>query len=374
MARLLYSANDPSGNSKAGLIDAASAEEALAKLRAAGFSAIQLHDEPSVAAQRTDRLDLDDEEAAALAAFELRVRQSPGLATVLAEVARRSWLWLAIVGAVAAWGLAAGNVAAAATGAALLGLTFAIPAWRFRHAARYDQLQSAFAVGDWPRARALIQAMRSAQQPDNLLFDLDIRAATIEAVEGRGAQALAALEKWRAPLASAAPGLFESRVASVHHAAGDYKGFVEQMRQATLALPGDPSRQLDLALAEARLGDLDVAQGLLDALHVDGLPTHGRPFIDWTRGMIALRRDHPSAHEHLAHAIAGFLQYGNNPAVWGALALCSGAYALALARAGQLDHARQTLDRVSPMLEAQADKPLLRMLQLEVRGQQAGSC
>lgn len=366
MPKLLYSANDPSGNSQAGLIDAASAAEALAKLRAAGFSAIELHDEPSSAAQRTDRHDLDEREATRLAEFELRVRQSLGLGTVLAEVARRGWIWLAIVGAGTLWGLASGNAWLAGIGAALLALTFALPAWSFRHAARYDKLQRAFAVGDWTQTLDLIAQLRGMQNQDGLLFDLDIREAAILAAQGQRAEALAAVERWRAALAATAPGLFEARVASVHHAAGDYKGFVKQMRAAHAALPDDPSRQLDLALAEARLGDADAAAALLRGLQVEALPVHGRPFVDWTEGLIALRRNRPDAHEDLARALAGFLEYEANPAVWGALGLCGGAYALALARAGKPDEARLTLERVAPILRAHADRPLLKMLQVEV--------
>jgi hypothetical protein len=160
--------------------------------------------------------------------------------------------------------------------------------------------------------------------------------------------------------------MFEARVASVYHAAGDYKASLEQMRKAHQALPDDPSRQLDLALAEARLGEPDTARAVLAQLNEAALPSHGRPFVHWVRGLVALRRNDASAHEELARAMAGFLEYGTNSAVWSALALCGGAYALALARAGQPDAARTALNRVSPILKVHGDKPLLRMIQLEV--------
>jgi tetratricopeptide (TPR) repeat protein len=368
VAKLLYSATDASGKSKAGLIDAASAEEALVKLRNAGFRDIQLHDEPSIAAQRTDRLDLDEAEATRLAEFELRVRKSQGLGTVLAEVARRGWLWIAVLCAVAIWGLLAQQAVAVWVSALLLVLTFGIPAWSFRHASRYDRLQRSFALGEWERAETLIRMLRTTQL-DTLQFDLDIREASIQAVRGGPAQALAAVEKWRARLAAGSPGLFEARLASVYHAAGDYKGFLEQMRKAQQALPDDPSRQLDLALAEARLGDAGVAQDLLERLNSAALPSQGRPFIHWTRGLIALRRNEKSAHAELARGVAGFLEHGTNPAFWSALALCGGAHALALARAGKADAARKALDRVSSILMVHGDKPLLRMIQLEVQPQ-----
>lgn len=352
---------------KAGLIDATSAEDALEKLQAAGLTDIELHDEPSVAAQRIDRLGLDEKESVRLAQFELRVRKALGLATVLAEVARRAWLWITIVSAVMLWALLAQHPVVVGIGALLLGLTFGLPAWGFRHAQRYDGLLRAFSVGDWARSEELIQALRRTAQPENVRFDLDTREATIRASQGNVAQALADVEHWRAGLAASSPGLFEARVAEVYHAAGDYQGFLREMRKAHEALPTDPSRQLDLALAEARLGDPSVAHDFLENVHSAALPVHGRPFIHWTRGFIALRRGDQSAQSELGQAVAGFLEYEANPAVWSALGLCAGAYALALARDGRFEKAKEILERVSSILMAHGDKPLIEMIQREVQ-------
>jgi tetratricopeptide (TPR) repeat protein len=265
------------------------------------------------------------------------------------------------------WGLLAQHPVVVGVGALLLALTFGLPAWGFRHARRYDRLLRVSSVGDWARAEGLIGALRRKAQPDNLLFDLDIREAEIRARRGDVAQALAGVENWRAGLAASAPGLFEARVASVYHAAGDYQGFLREMRKAREALPNDPSRQLDLALAEARLGDPSVARDLLENVHSAALPVHGRPFIHWTRGYIALRRGEHSAQSELGQAVTGFLEYEANPAVWSALGLCAGAYALALARDGRLEKAKETLERVSSILMAHGDKPLMEMIRREVQ-------
>jgi hypothetical protein len=366
MTQLLYSAKDQRGRNKAGLIDAASAGDALEKLRAAGLTEIELHDEPSAAAQRTDRLGLSEKEAARLAEFELRVRRELGLAPVLAEVARRGWLWIAVVSAVTLWALLAQHPVVAGIGAVLLGLTFGLPAWGFRHARNYDRLMRAFSVGDWGRCEELISALRGTAQPDNVRYDLDVREAAIRATRGDTAQALAGLEKWRASSAASSPGLFETRVADVCHAAGDYASFLREMRKAYEALPDDPSKQLDLALAEARLGDPNVAQEVLQDLNIAGVPVYGRPFVHWTRGFIALRRGEPSAQSELGEAVAGFLQWEANAALWTALGMCAGAYALALARDGRSGQAKEILERVSPILMVHGDKPLLEMIRREV--------
>jgi hypothetical protein len=328
---------------------------------------VELHDEPSAAAQRTDRLGLSEKEAARLAEFELRVRRDLGLASVLAEVARRGWLGIAVLSVVTLWALLAQHPVVAGIGALLLGLTFALPAWGFRHARHYDGLLRAFSVGDWQRCEELIRALRGTTQPENLRYDLDVREAAIRATRGDTAQALAALEKWRASSDASSPGLFETRVADVYHAAADYASFLREMRKAHEALPNDPSKQLDLALAEARLGDPGVAHDLLQNLNTAGAPVYGRPFVHWARGFIALRRGEPSAQRELGEAVAGFLQWEANPAMWTALGMCAGAYALALARDGRSAQAKEILERVSPILMAHGDKPLLEMIRREVQ-------
>lgn len=98
--------------------------------------------------------------------------------------------------------------------------------------------------------------------------------------------------------------------------------------------------QLDLALGEARAGHTDEAQRLVDTLQPALLPPHGQAFIDWVRGMIALR-DPARAGEaasHLGKACEQFLGLVRKaPGAWPSLAVCTCDYALALAWSGRAE-------------------------------------
>jgi hypothetical protein len=105
MPKLLYSATDAQGHKNVGFVEADSNVEALAKLRAAQLSAVELHDEPAGAALRPERAGLSEAQAARLAAFELRARRDPGIGTVISELAHANAVWIALVLGVALWRL-----------------------------------------------------------------------------------------------------------------------------------------------------------------------------------------------------------------------------------------------------------------------------
>src|SRR5262249_45510634 len=105
----------------------------------------------------------------------------------------------------------------------------------------------------------------------------------------------------------------------------------------------------------------------LNGVDVGALPAWGKPFVHWTRGMIALKRGRDSARGELEQAVAGFRERGSNPAVWAALALGAGAYALCPALAGRAEDARAILKQVWPVLKVHGDKPLLTMIHREIR-------
>jgi tetratricopeptide (TPR) repeat protein len=366
MPKLLYSARTPDGKQKSGWVEATTAQQAVADLSAAGLTDIQLHEAPATAALRTHRESLLGPGAERMAAFELRVRAKPGLRTVLAEVARQSRAWLVVDVAIIAWGAFRASASTMAFGFFLAVLPFALTAWKHRHARHYNELMRAYAVGDWPKVQALLAALRAGPGLTNLQFDLDIREACMRAAQGVPPDA-AALEKWRGALAQKSPGLFEGRLAAVYSAAGDYARCLELMRNAYELSSDDPSRRVDLALAEARFGDADRAEDLLNGVDERALPAFGKPFIHWARGIVALKRGRDSARADLEQAVAIFLPLSAHPATWTPLGVCAGAYALSLARAGRAEAAASTLKRVWPVLKAHGDRPLLTMIRREIR-------
>jgi hypothetical protein len=362
MAKILYSATAADGSKTEGFVDAMSAASARDDLVRQGLRDVVLHQEPAVPQAASELDGLTRAQVRALAQFKLRLLRAPGLATVLAEVARQlRWLLLLDV-LLIAWALQTGRSAwvAGLVFAALL--PFALTLWRWRHAGRYDQLLKACALGDWAAVRRLAPLLRAvSKKTAGLDFDLDIRLAAADAAEGGLAQAGAGLEHWRVQLAGQ-PGLFECRLAAVVLAGGDSAGYVRLMGEAAERAAGDPSRTLDHALAQARLGDVAQAARLLGSIDTTLLPPHGKGYALWVRGLVQLRQQHPDGLATLGAAVAEFLQLAKHPAAWPSLAFCACDHAVALNLAGQSARARRQIADVWPVLGAHAPKALLRML------------
>jgi hypothetical protein len=148
-------------------------------------------------------------------------------------------------------------------------------------------------------------------------------------------------------------------------AAGDAEGFVRLMGQAYERSGHDPSRGLDYVLAQARFGDADQAQALLDGIDTSLLPPVAKGFLHWAHGLLLARRGDAQAVQPLGQAVAELLQMANQPAIWSVLAICSADHALALARNGDQERARQQVAKVWPVLRAHANPALLQALQAQ---------
>jgi len=366
MAKLLYTALSPQGARVEDFVEADSAASARERLVGQGLRDVVFHDEVMISQARTEPLGEADTQR--LAAFKLRILRRPGLRTVWGEVARRNGWLIAGGGVLAGISLAMGEVQ---RGVLLLGvalLPFALSAWQYRHAHRYQRLVEACNVGQWALAERLIAALRSTRHGRGLLgFDLQVRQACIHARQGQPLdELLEGLDLQVEPAIKAQPALYHCRLASVYAAAEDRAGFVRAMRTAYEASAQDPARALDLALACARFGDWQEAERLLAALDATLLPAHGKGFWRWAQGMVALRAARPDALPSLTAAVTAFLQLGvDQPAVWTALAFATCDLAVALHLNGQTEAARRSLSEVWPVLRVHADKALMQMLKRE---------
>ena len=363
MANILYKARNTAGADVAGFVDAPSAQDAIAKLKASGLVDIELHESPGIAEHHTERAELSEAQAAELAAFQLRVRQRPGLQTVLGEVGRRERLWIVGYVALMAYGLATGRAWMVVAGLLLVALTFGVPIWRHRFARYFDRMLRAMQRGQWDEAAQLLARFRDRQLSDSLEVSVHFYDAQIRARQGEPLQPLLARLELLRPRVAA--GMFPARLASVHGAARDYAGYLACMGQAYEAAPDDPSRQVDYALALARLGDLAQAQALLDDIDMEALQVQGRPYVWWARGVVELRNDKPQAQQTLLKGVEGFLKVAS-PASWSSLALCSGACALAMVRNGDRPGAKTMIARVWPVLKVHADTRLLAEIESEI--------
>jgi hypothetical protein len=362
VAQVLYSAKAADGSKAEGFIEAATAQQARELLQQRGLQDIVLHQDMSSAGAGIGVQGLSPSEVQALASFRIRAMRSPGLGTVWAEVARRSWMWLLLDAALVAWGLWKPDRWIFALGALLLVLPFAISAWNYRHAGRYRRLIQHEALGQWDQvARLASQLQAATNQAPQLAFDLDVRLAAVQARRGALDAAVESLQSWRPRLAKQ-PGVFEGRLGSVHLAGGDTAAFVRLSGESLQGLPGDPARTVDHALAHARFGEVARAAELLASIDTGLLPPHGQGFVLWVQGLVQRRRGQPEAAATLGQAVAEFLQRAEQPAVWTALAVCTADHALALHDAGQIDAARRQVAQVWPVLRVHANKDLQREL------------
>jgi tetratricopeptide (TPR) repeat protein len=360
---ILYKARSPAGAEVTGYVDAATAQEAVAKLKASGFDEIELHESPGHASTRTGRGALAAGQAARMAAFELQVRSQPGLRTVLAEAARRArWSVLAAAGLVVA-GLVSRAAWPAVAGGLVLAAVFGVPAWNHRVALWFQRLLEALALGQWDEADRMLARLARGKESDALATQLPFYDAQVRVHRGEPLDCvLARLEAVRPTLPA---DQFPARAAALYGAVKDYDGFIGCLREAWQATPNDPSRRVDYALAHARLGDLAQAQELLAGVDMEALQVHGRAFAWWARGLVELRNDKASAEATLMQGVEGFLRIAS-PAAWSSLALCSGACALAMVRNGDRAGARTMIGRVWPVLKVHADTRLRAEVESEI--------
>jgi len=357
--KILYKARSIAGDDVTGFVDAPTAAAAVARLKGQGLVDVELHESPGIAAHHDDR----DVESARQAAFLLRVRARPGLATVLGEVARRSRGWIAIDIALVAAGVAFREPGLFAAGVVGGLLTFGVPTWRHRRVRWFDRFLRAMAYGQWASARREFERFRRGTHPASVQLQIPFYDAQLRVREGEPlATVLQRLETVRGTLR---PDQFPARSAAVHTAAKDYDGFLACMRSAWQASPDDPSHQVDYALANARVGDLVLAQELLSRIDMEALEVHGRPFVLWARGLVELRNDRPGAADTLKQGVDGFLKIAS-PVALSSLALCSGACAIAMQRAGDAAGAKAMVARVWPLLQVHADTRLRAEIEREV--------
>jgi len=365
VSRILYRAKTPRGQDVADFVEASSAAEAMQKLTGMGLKDIVLLQSPDLASFNVPLPGITPQQHARLRA---EFMEKPGLATALRGVIRINAPIL-FVGAVGlAWGAWRHFPVTATLGAAVLLFPFVAFFWKRRYLDRYQALQKAYARGQWDEVRRLAAMLRSVTNNPLLPWDLDVRLACIEARQGRLQAAVASLDPWKSKLADKAPGMFEARLGSVYFAAGDYAEHVRLMEKAAELGKQDPSRQVDVALANAKFGDAGKAEGIMNSLDTKLLTPLALKFIALINGVLRLRAGQPDkAAPELKAATEGFLETALKfHAAWAGLAISSGYYAVALARCGKRGEAQQVLAPVLPILLVHGEKPLLDMLQKDV--------
>lgn len=287
----------------------------------------------------------------------------PSLAALLRAQAWSSPGWVLAGSLPAAAGLATGQALGVWVGGLLAAWPLLQTAWAHPSHLRHRRLLRHHALGDWERVRVLARSLRrrAARHPE-LGFDVDLCLAGIYARDHNLPDALARLAPWRVRL-NTRPGAFDAALAELRLMAGDTVGHVAALARAQRQAPQDAGRRVDLALAEARFGEIDRAeQWLRDTPLVP--PQHQAQFA-WAQGLMELRRDRPEAAATLGRAVALLAEQAVLREAWVPLAHGACDHAIALLQAGQRQAARARIAAVWPVLEHHAPVPVLRMLEAD---------
>ncbi len=378
--RWLYQAQDANGQPTEGFVHATTAEEALQAVHALQppLSQVRLHSSGLYARAMTEMTDevlgtLDVKALRQLARDQIEAQENPGLFTALRQLLRNNRTWLLVCAALlalAVWREWSAWVQGTVVVAMLV--PFAWFAYMQRFQRMYQQALLAHATGDLPRLQVLAERLADSAERHSFMrepaWDTAVRMAWFEA---RTEGVEAAILRLRVhPMRPPDDTDFLARTYTLPLAAGDHAGFAARLRELMALRPAEPILQLDLALGEARAGHTDEAQRLLDATKTELLPPHGQAFIDWVRGLIALRDPAlaSDAARHLGQACAQFLALvPKAPGAWPSLAVCTCDYALALAWSGRPEAAREAFAGVYPVSRHHAEPERLAMLERELR-------
>ncbi|MFG6458029.1 DUF4259 domain-containing protein [Roseateles sp. BYS96W] len=228
------------------------------------------------------------------------------------------------------------------------------PMAEFARPQLFARILAAEALGDVAAVRDGIARLRPLLGPvadAKLLWDLAVREAKTRAAEGQLDAALADLQPWRDTAESLGPGTFDMRCLAVCQDGGDYER-AEQLRARLIgAGHGAVMQWLDLALLQARSGSAETAAALLEANAADFGNPALLPWVNFARGILAVRARAAEGLALLTPWVEGRIaQAQSGPAVWPFLGIGVGWWALALHQAGRGGDAQAVLAAIRPLL------------------------
>jgi len=216
---------------------------------------------------------------------------------------------------------------------------------------------------EWKRLRRLIGFVRFLKKflttaiPDK---ELDIREAASLAAEGRLADGLKLVEKYRGH-PDVAEYLYLTRLSGIYDAAGEYDRVVALLEEAAAKGPGGVSEWIDLAMARIRRKhDAAGARAALQNIEGREVPALAQAFRLIVEGMIAgEEKDDLRAYEYFRTGVEKLQATGGSPLLQGVVAEARAGLAISLARLGRKDAARSILAKERPLLEARKETGLL---------------
>lgn len=359
-----YRAQTPEGRTLSGQVTASDDAAARATLAQRGYLHIVLQESTDTAPMVHERFSRPQFNLTATE--EASLRPASGLWVQLGRVGIRQGAW---------WGPLAGWLVLALLFRHPLDWAHGVPAvvlllyalwflWSSLPEALYRLALSTAEWGDWAASgrwlRRLMRLPRGLLSTPLPRQELDFRLAMAEAGQGRLQQALDQVDHY-ARDADLGPARYLARVATIHHAAGDYRGMLLRLHEAHILSPTSHSR-LDLALVQVRWGqNPQAARKLLDEVDESRLEGMASLCLHYSRGLIALNTGHPKlALPHLELAMQQACRQLDSPPMCGLLLDMRAHYALALLALGERKLAKLHLAAIRDWLKSRGDKALMR--------------
>ncbi|HEY4248848.1 MAG TPA: hypothetical protein VGM64_18640 [Lacunisphaera sp.] len=227
----------------------------------------------------------------------------------------------------------------------------------------FQLILEASAWHNWTRLRRLIRFTRVLKRFITTSIrdkELDFREAVSLAAEGRLADGLQLVEKYRKH-PDLAEYLFLTRLSGLYDAAGQYDRAVALREESAVKGPGGVSEWIDLAMARIRRKrDVPGAREALQKIEGKEIPALAQAFRLIVEGMIACEeRDDVKACEYYRAGLDKLEATTYSPVVFGLVAEARVGMAMSLARLGKKDVAGRILKKERPLLEARGENDLL---------------
>jgi len=363
MGKVLYTGLNLSGEKESGFVDAMSNKDALHILKKSGLQDVKLHSNVTTTQKNSDPDWLSEADRKHIAKLQVKWQKEINLSSFLGEVIKSNFVPIAAGAAMVYYGYSNGSASWMSAGTILASALPFFNLWNYRLLTAHDKLIKATTFGEWDKVEKLSEEIRRSTKERSVVIQADTLEANFYAKNDNIERAKDLLSVHEDYLEDTTPGLYENKLASLYYASKDYDLYLLNMKKAFKA-SGQDIMRVDMAMAEAKFGNLLVAEREIDKVYTEAMPAFGVPFVYYTRGIIEHKKKNlEEAKDELILAYSGFLEYSKNPATWVATALTAGSLSLVLHDLNEHEKAYELLKKSTVnVLKIHADEIMINNL------------
>ena len=226
----------------------------------------------------------------------------------------------------------------------------------------FNTMFKANALGDWDGVYEKLDVLYGYGEgtfPQYVSIELDKISAKLLAIESDPKESFAIVERKYGFLEKLSPLAYSILLIEVHYINGDYQKSREQLIELDKKYPNNATIKIDVALSEAKFGDMSRAKEIMNEIDIYELPQFVLPIAYLIEGMFYQESDRTKAMQLFEHSLSLLREYEENPSTWIPLAMTTAHYAVALYDHGEKKRAEYELGNVWSVLRIHGDKPLL---------------